>query len=54
VSRLYAVRDAHSCVKKVELLKFRKLCLPKYENLGIEFPLAHVDETRDEDIERIK
>ena len=54
VSRLYAVRDAHPCVKKVELLKFRKLCLPKYENLGIKFPLAHVDETRDEDIERIK
>ncbi len=54
VSYLYAVRDAHPCVKKVELLKFRKLCLPKYENLGIEFPLADLDETRDEDIERIK
>jgi len=54
VIRLYAVRDAHPCVKKVELLKFRKLCLPKYENLGINFPLAHVDETTDEDIERIK
>ena len=54
VIRLYAVRDAHPCVKKVELLKFRKLCLPKYVNLGINFPLAHVDETTDEDIERIK
>ncbi len=54
IERLYAVRDAHSCVKKVELLKFRKLCLPKYENLGIDFPLAHIDETRDEDIEKIK
>ena len=53
VMRLYAVRDAHPCVKKVELLKFRKLCLPKYVNLGINFPLAHVDETTDEDIERI-
>lgn len=54
VELLYAVRDAHPCVKKVELLKFRKLCLPKYENLCIKFPLADVDETRDEDIERIR
>ena len=35
VKYLYDVADSHSCVKKVELLKFRKLCAPKYENLGI-------------------
>ena len=54
VERLYAVRDAHPCVKKVELLPFRKLCMPKYENLGIDFPLAEVPETTSEDILRIK
>ncbi len=51
---LYAVADAHPCVKKVELLKFRKLCTPKYENLGIEFPFGYIPETTDEDINRIK
>jgi len=54
VSLLYAVRDAHPCVKKVELLKFRKLCSVKYESLGILFPLANTEETTNEDILRIK
>ena len=51
--RLYEVADSHSCVKKVELLKFRKLCAPKYENLGIEFPFLHIPETTPADIKRL-
>lgn len=31
-------------IKKIELLPFRKLCVPKYENLGIPFPLADTPE----------
>ena len=54
VQKLYDVADSHSCVKKVELLKFRKLCAPKYENLGIEFPFGNIEPTDDEDINRIK
>jgi pyruvate formate lyase activating enzyme len=50
---LYEVADAHSCVKKVELLKFRKLCAPKYENLGIAFPFEDRPETKAEDISAI-
>ncbi len=53
VKVLYDVADAHSCVKKVELLKFRKLCSPKYENLGIEFPFGNIPETTTEDISAI-
>ena len=53
VSKLYEVAGAHSCVKKVELLKFRKLCAPKYENLGIEFPLGHIEPTTEADIKRL-
>ena len=53
VKYLYDVAATHSCVKKVELLKFRKLCAPKYENLGIEFPLKKIPETTDEDIRRL-
>ena len=50
---LYDVADSHSCVKRVELLKFRKLCTPKYENLGIKFPFGDKSETTAEDISAI-
>ena len=53
VQKLYDVAEAHRCVKKVELLKFRKLCAPKYENLGIEFPFGHIAETTEADIKKI-
>lgn len=53
VRKLYEVADAHPCVKKVELLKFRKLCTPKYENLGIEFPFGNLPETTVDDISTI-
>lgn len=53
VGKLYDVADAHPCVKKVELLKFRKLCAPKYENLGINFPFGDKPETTDKDIREI-
>ena len=53
VQRLYDVADSHSCVKKVELLKFRKLCAPKYENLGIEFPFGNIEPTTDGDIREL-
>ena len=53
VAKLYEVADAHDCVKKVELLKFRKLCAPKYENLGIEFPFGNIEPTTEGDIKRI-
>ena len=53
VSKLYALANAHLCVKKVELLKFRKLCAPKYENLGIEFPFGNIESTSEADIKRL-
>ena len=53
VRKLYAVADEHPCVKKVELLKFRKLCAPKYENLGIEFPFGNIEPTTVADIKRL-
>ena len=53
VRYLYDVADKHTCVKKVELLKFRKLCVPKYENLGIEFPFGNIPETTASDIKQL-
>jgi pyruvate formate lyase activating enzyme len=31
-------------VEKIELLPFRKLCLEKYNSMGIPFPLANTPE----------
>ncbi len=53
VKYLYDVAGSHPCVKKVELLKFRKLCAPKYENLGIKFPFGDIEPTSDSDIKRL-
>ncbi len=35
-------------IKKVELLPFHKLCLEKYQNLGLDFPLKDTCETKKE------
>lgn len=41
-------------VEKVELLPFRKLCIEKYENLGIEFPLKDTPEMKEEQLEVLR
>lgn len=42
--RLKEIVRAHSCVDKVELLPFRKICQVKYDEMGIPFPFAHLPE----------
>lgn len=44
IRALAAIAKAHSCVDKIELLPFRKLCAVKYETLGIPFPFADLPE----------
>lgn len=54
VKKLYRTAKEHSCVKKVELLPFKKLCETKYDELGIEFPLRGYQQTSDEVIKRLE
>ena len=54
VTALKAVADAHPCVDKVELLPFRKICQVKYDQMGIEFPFAHLPEPTPEQMEELK
>ena len=54
VEKLYAIAEVHKCVEKVELLPFRKLCIEKYKEMGIEFPLAHVPEADAELLSRLQ
>lgn len=40
VKQLVGVAEAFPCVERIELLPFRKLCVEKYDRMGIPFPLA--------------
>jgi len=44
VLKLKDIKATHPTVDKVELLPFRKICQVKYDNMGIEFPFAHIPE----------
>lgn len=43
---LYALGERTRCVRKVELLPFRKLCQAKYDAMGIPFPFGGLPECR--------
>lgn len=48
VKKLFEIKKMYSCVEKIELLPFRKLCLEKYDEIGIEFPLKDTPEAKQE------
>lgn len=47
------LKHNYSCVKKIEFLPFRKLCMEKYDELGIDFPLKNVPEAKQSFIDSI-
>jgi pyruvate formate lyase activating enzyme len=53
VSALKELKEKYSCIKKIELLPFKKLCIEKYQKLNIQFPLADTDETSKAEIEEL-
>jgi len=44
LEELKKIAKKHSCVDKVELLPFKKICQVKYDGMGLDFPLAHLPE----------
>lgn len=48
--KLGEIGRSFSCVDKIELLPFRKLCSTKYDMMGIKFPFADKDEPAPEKI----
>ena len=44
IRALAAIRDAHPCVDKVELLPFRKICQVKYDKMNLPFAFGHLPE----------
>ena len=51
--RLKKIADAHSCVNKIELLPFRKICQIKYDSMNIPFPFADLPEPTAEMMQRL-
>ena len=41
---LKEIAESHKNVDKIELLPFRKICQVKYDNMGMNFPFAHISE----------
>lgn len=54
VKVLKELKQKYPCIKKTELLPFKKLCIEKYENLNIPFPLAETPETSKAEIEELE
>ncbi len=54
VKVLKELKQKYPCIKKTELLPFKKLCIEKYEKLGIPFPLADTPETSKVEIEELE
>ncbi len=53
IEKLKEIRDQYSCVDSVELLAFHKICETKYQNMGIEFPLADTPEPTKEMMDKL-
>ncbi len=42
IKALSDIKKAHSCVDKIELLPFKKICQAKYDNMELKFPFADI------------
>ena len=45
---------SHSCVQRVELLPFKKICQVKYDSMGLSFPFGHLPEPSAETMRRLR
>lgn len=54
VRRLRELVRPFSCVERIDLLPFRKLCLEKYRSLGIRFPLEDTPQMSEESLGELR
>ena len=54
IRELVKIASSRNNVKRIELLPFKKLCLEKYESLGIEFPLKDTPEMPADRLKELK
>ncbi len=53
IEKLNEIVKKYSCIDKVELLPFKKICQTKYDSMKIEFPFAHLDTPTKETITKL-
>lgn len=53
IRKISSIAHQYSNLKKIELLPFRKLCVSKYDNMNLKFPLMNTDECRMEKIHNL-
>ena len=51
---ILSLKERYRCIEKIELLPFRKLCVEKYQSMGISFPLIDVPEADEKMIEKLR
>lgn len=54
ILKLKSIVSNHSCVDKIELLPFKKLCQTKYDNLNINFKFADLPTPTKADMEKLQ
>ena len=47
------IMNKYKCIEKIELLPFKKICITKYDKMGIEFPFNDYPETSKKTIDRL-
>lgn len=54
VQNLKSLIAKKKCVKKTELLPFKKICMTKYQQMGLTFPFEKYDEINNEKLDLLK
>ncbi len=54
ILKIASIASQYSNLQKIELLPFRKICVAKYNALGIDFPLYNYDECSDSEIKKLR
>lgn len=54
ILKLKAIADAHTCVDKIELLGFKKICQVKYDDMKLDFPFADIPQALPDDVNKLK
>lgn len=54
IQKLRNIALSHTCVDKIELLPFRKICAVKYDSMNMDFPFAHIPEPEAERMAELK
>ena len=53
IEKLNEIVKKHSCIEKIELLPFKKICQTKYDSMNIPFPFANIDTATKEMMDKL-